>query len=73
MLGFLSLKQTKYMCDDVKAYSGVLDCISKTAKSEGAMAFMKGWVPAYFRVAPHTVMTLMLVEQFRRAMGMQAL
>jgi hypothetical protein len=62
--------KTKFMCDTSGAYSGLIDCCVKTLKNEGPMAFMKGWVPAYTRVSPHTVISLMLIEQLRSVLGM---
>ena len=37
------------------------------------MAFMKGWLPAYSRVTPHTVITLMMLEALRKLYGMDPL
>lgn len=44
-------------------YSGVLDCVRKTFKSEGFFGFYKGWTAHYFRLGPHTVCTLLFWEQ----------
>ena len=43
-------------------YKGPLDCIWKTLRSEGPQAFFKGWLPAYLRIGPHTVISLVLVS-----------
>ncbi|CAG9986534.1 unnamed protein product [Clonostachys byssicola] len=38
---------------DGEAYKGFFDCIVKVAKTEGLSAFGRGFVPYFFRVAPH--------------------
>lgn len=44
-------------------YSGPLDCLIKTVKSEGIFALYKGFGAQILRIAPHTVLTLMFMEQ----------
>lgn len=44
-------------------YSGPIDCFVKTVKSEGIMALYKGFGAQILRIAPHTVLTLMFMEQ----------
>lgn len=39
-------------------YTGPIDCILKTVKSEGVFALYKGFLPHYFRLGPHTTLTL---------------
>lgn len=46
-------------------YSSWLDCGLKTVKGEGAYALWKGLVPHFVRIGPHTVLTLMLLDQYR--------
>lgn len=46
-------------------YTGVLDCALKTVRREGLAALAKGLVPHFVRVGPHTILTLVLLEQFR--------
>ena len=46
-------------------FSGIIDCFFKTVKLEGPLALWAGF-PAYFlRVAPHTCITLMVLEALR--------
>jgi solute carrier family 25 protein 14/30 len=54
-------------------YSGVVDCVVQTFKKEGPIGFMRGWVPAYTRVSPHTIISLMMIEQLRKIVGMKPL
>ncbi|CEG49250.1 mitochondrial carrier family [Plasmopara halstedii] len=49
-----------------KLYSGVLDCFSKTMKSEGLRGFYKGWSAHYMRLGPHTVFTFLFWEEAKK-------
>ncbi|MCJ1366698.1 Mitochondrial oxaloacetate carrier protein [Acarospora aff. strigata] len=44
-------------------YSGVLDCLYKTVKTEGLLAIYKGYFAHLARILPHTILTLSLAEQ----------
>ncbi|KAG7693350.1 hypothetical protein KL930_004046 [Ogataea haglerorum] len=44
-------------------YSGPIDCLIKTVKSEGIGALYKGFGAQLLRIAPHTVLTLTFMEQ----------
>ncbi|KAL8860714.1 MAG: hypothetical protein Q9178_002744 [Gyalolechia marmorata] len=44
-------------------YTGVLDCLYKTIKTEGLLAIYKGFFAHLARILPHTVLTLSLAEQ----------
>eukprot|EP00842_Homolaphlyctis_polyrhiza_P004322 jgi/Hompol1/4891/HPOL_001034-RA len=52
-------------------YSSVLDCFAKTVKAEGIAGLYKGWLPQWFRIGPHTVVTFLVLEQLRRFAGIQ--
>lgn len=43
-------------------YSGVVDCATKMVKHEGPMAFWKGYTPAMIKLAPHTVISLAILD-----------
>ncbi|KAK7093747.1 solute carrier family 25 member 35-like [Littorina saxatilis] len=47
-------------------YSGVADCFMKIFKTEGLWGFYKGWQVCYFRIGPHTVLTLVFWDEFRK-------
>ncbi|KAF4147742.1 Mitochondrial carrier protein [Phytophthora infestans] len=49
-----------------KLYSGVLDCIMKTMKSEGIRGFYKGWAAHYMRLGPHTIFTFFFWEEAKK-------
>lgn len=44
-------------------YSGPIDCLVKTVKSEGIFALYKGFGAQILRIAPHTILTLTFMEQ----------
>ncbi|TID29811.1 hypothetical protein CANINC_001626 [Pichia inconspicua] len=44
-------------------YKGPVDCFVKTVKTEGFGALYKGFGAQILRIAPHTVLTLMFMEQ----------
>ena len=45
-------------------YSGMIDVMVKTVRSEGITALWKGWTPYFARTAPLVVVTLMLMDGF---------
>lgn len=47
-------------------YTGVVDCLVKTARAEGIRGFYKGWAAHYFRLGPHTIFTFLFWEQAKR-------
>ncbi|EAZ09414.1 hypothetical protein OsI_31687 [Oryza sativa Indica Group] len=47
-------------------YSGALDCLIKTVRSEGAMALYKGFVPTVTRQGPFTIVLFVTLEQVRK-------
>ena len=44
-------------------YSGLLDCLYKTVRTEGILAVYKGYTAHLARILPHTILTLSLAEQ----------
>ncbi|MCJ1462676.1 Mitochondrial oxaloacetate carrier protein [Pseudocyphellaria aurata] len=49
-------------------YSGVMDCVLKTVKTEGVLAIYKGFFAHLARILPHTILTLTLAEQTNKFM-----
>jgi len=47
-------------------YSGVTDCFAKILRTEGFFGLYKGLIPHYARVAPHTIMLLVLFDQLSK-------
>ncbi|CAG9817599.1 unnamed protein product [Phaedon cochleariae] len=48
-------------------YSGPLDVLMKIVRNEGVFALWKGFLPYYFRLGPHTVLTFVFLEQMNAA------
>lgn len=46
-------------------YSSVWDCFTKTLRAEGLHGLYKGFVPNYWRIAPHTILNLTFWDQFK--------
>lgn len=46
----------------------ILSLVKNTAK-EGPLAFFKGYIPAFVRLAPHTILTFVFLEQLRINFG----
>jgi solute carrier family 25 protein 34/35 len=49
-------------------YSGALDCLYRTVKTEGLLAVYKGYFAHLARILPHTILTLTLAEQTNKWM-----
>lgn len=47
----------------VPLYSGMFDCIAKTAKAEGPLALWKGFTPSFIRTGPYITLTMVFLEQ----------
>ena len=39
-------------------------------RTDGAMGFVREWTASYLRIGPHTVLSLVLIEKVRQAIGM---
>lgn len=47
-------------------YRGFSDCFSKTLKKEGFTGLYKGLGASYFRLGPHTIVSLLLWDELRK-------
>ena len=65
--------KTRVMNDAAGRYKGPMDCFFKILRTEGPLALFKGWVPSYYRLGPHTVISLIMYEEIRRIAGIKAL
>lgn len=54
-------------------YESTLDCLLKTAKSEGPLTVFRGFSMQWLRLGPHTTISLMCFEQLRHLAGMSFL
>lgn len=51
-------------------YANVFDCAAKIIKNEGITALWKGYVPATIKLAPHTVISFIILDSLsRRLLG----
>lgn len=64
----LDVLKTKMMNAKPGEFKGIWDVVVQTAKL-GPVGFFRGFVPAFLRIAPHTVITFMFLEQFRLNFG----
>lgn len=62
------LQKMKKLPDGTLPYSGFFDCAIKTASREGVLGFWAGLPTYYFRVGPHSVITLLTAEVLRKLM-----
>ncbi|XP_015268062.1 PREDICTED: solute carrier family 25 member 34 [Gekko japonicus] len=49
-----------------KHYRGFLDCFVQIVGKEGSVALYKGLGPAYFRLGPHTTLSLLFWDELRQ-------
>eukprot|EP00274_Cyanoptyche_gloeocystis_P004106 CAMPEP_0196654956 /NCGR_PEP_ID=MMETSP1086-20130531/4711_1 /TAXON_ID=77921 /ORGANISM="Cyanoptyche gloeocystis , Strain SAG4.97" /LENGTH=321 /DNA_ID=CAMNT_0041987013 /DNA_START=90 /DNA_END=1055 /DNA_ORIENTATION=+ len=54
------IQKQKPDANGILPYKSSLDVVVKTLKTEGPLAFYKGFFTFYFRIAPHAMMTLLL-------------
>eukprot|EP00093_Oithona_nana_P013117 13117.XXX_67785_65349_1 [CDS] Oithona nana genome sequencing. len=64
----LDVLKTRAMNATPGEFKGPVDLITFTAK-QGPMAFFKGFVPAFVRLGPHTILTFIFLEQIRQNFG----
>jgi len=55
---------------DGKASGGVWKVAREVMAKDGAAGFFKGWTAQYLRLGPQTMITFLLLEQFRVMMGL---
>lgn len=64
----LDVLKTRAMNAKPGEYKGQWDIVRHVAKL-GPLGFFKGFLPAFVRVGPHTVLTFLLLEQLRQNFG----
>lgn len=64
----LDVMKTRLMNAPPGTYKGLLDCGRDIGKA-GPMGFFKGFLPAFVRLGPHTVLTFIFFEQLRMNFG----
>ncbi|KAG7344568.1 mitochondrial carrier protein [Nitzschia inconspicua] len=48
-------------------YNGMMDCFAKSIKAEGLSVLWAGFVPAFIKLAPYSVISLTLVDKLTKA------
>lgn len=64
----LDVMKTRMMNAAPGTYSSLMACAMDIAKN-GPIGFFKGFVPAFVRLGPHTVLTFVFFEQIRQNFG----
>jgi len=64
----MDVLKTRLMNAPPGQFKGLADCFLYTAKS-GPAGFFKGFIPAWVRLAPHTILLFVFLEQMRMRLG----
>lgn len=60
--------------DGSAQYKSMLDCFVQTVGNEGVLKLWSGFVPAFLKLAPYTVISLLLTDKITKiATGKDAL
>uniref|UniRef100_A0AAV1V2G1 Mitochondrial dicarboxylate transporter n=1 Tax=Peronospora matthiolae TaxID=2874970 RepID=A0AAV1V2G1_9STRA len=58
--------KTRLMNTHAQEYTSATDCFLQVIKHEGVRGLYKGWLPAYMRLGPQTLLTFVFLEQLRK-------
>ncbi|KAK4050038.1 hypothetical protein OIO90_005228 [Microbotryomycetes sp. JL221] len=61
--------KVRMMSSQGSNYRNALHCTASILKNEGPLAFYKGFTMCFLRLWPHSVLSLLVFEQLRRATG----
>lgn len=53
--------------DGTKQYASMVDCFAKIMGQEGVPKLWSGFIPAFLKLAPYTVISLILTEKITMA------
>lgn len=65
----LDVIKTRLMNETTGHYKGAMDVARSILKDYGPMGFFRGYVPAFVRLAPHTMLTFVFLEELRKRFG----
>ncbi|KAK8811420.1 hypothetical protein WA158_003154 [Blastocystis sp. Blastoise] len=65
----LDITKTRLQTAKPGQYKGAMDCMLGTVKREGFFSLWKGFLPYFLRVGPHTIFTLVFLEQINKYFG----
>lgn len=63
------MQKQKANAQGVMPYSSILDCFKQTLANEGVTGFWAGLPTYYLRVGNHVFISLMMVSQYRKFLG----
>jgi len=58
-------------CNKLQYSSSSTQCFKQIFLTEGLLGFYKGFIPNWFRITPHTIITFMIFEQLRKLAGLK--
>lgn len=64
----IDVLKTRSMNAKPGEYKGLWDIVKFTARA-GPLGFFKGYIPAFVRLGPHTILTFLFLEQLRLNFG----
>lgn len=65
----LDVMKTRMMNASPGEYKSIADCATSIFRTAGPIGFFKGYIPAFVRLAPHTILMFVFFEQFRMRFG----
>lgn len=65
----LDVIKTRLMNENTGHYKGSLDVIRSILKDYGPVGFFRGFIPAFVRLAPQTMLTFVFLEELRKNWG----
>ncbi|KAI9207303.1 mitochondrial carrier domain-containing protein [Polychytrium aggregatum] len=57
--------KTRMMASSTGANKGMMGVTMHIFRTEGPLAFLKGWIPSYTRLGPHTILTFLAYEKIK--------
>lgn len=65
----LDVIKTRLMNETTGHYKGAVDVARSILRDYGVFGFFRGYVPAFIRLAPHTMLTFVFLEELRKNFG----
>lgn len=65
----LDVVKTRLMNETTGHYKGAWDVVKSIHRDYGLFGFFRGYLPAFVRLAPHTMLTFVFLEELRKHFG----
>ena len=65
----LDVVKTRLMNETAGHYKGAMDVAGSIMRDYGPLGFFRGFLPAFVRLAPHTMLTFVFLEELRKHFG----